>query len=115
VYGHHGAGDAGSFAQLLQGGIGLLGDQFAQLLEGITLEGRRMTASVGLGFNGTRLAIQLQQSADATATDLEAGGNLFLIALPAVVCINDSLTQVVRKWFWHTEYIGMRLFKLKLL
>jgi hypothetical protein len=115
VDGHHGAGDAGQIAQLLQGGIGLLVDQFAQLLERFALEGGGMTASMGLGFYGTRFAIQNQQIGHGLTTDPEAGGNLKLIALPAVVRVNDALTQIVRKWFWHTEYIGMLKIKLKLL
>jgi hypothetical protein len=115
VYGHHGAGDAGSFAQLLQSGIGLSVDQIAQLLERVALVGGRMTAPVGLGFNRTRLAIQHQQFGDGLTTNPEAGSDIELIALPAVVRVNDSLTQVVRKWFWHTEYIGMLVRKLKML
>lgn len=93
--GHHGAGDAGQIAQLLQGGIGLFVDQFAQLLERLALEGWRMPASVRLGFNRTRFAVQNQQISHGLATDPEAGGNFKLIVLPAVVRVNDALTQVV--------------------
>jgi hypothetical protein len=95
MHGNHGAGDAGQIAQLLQRGIGLSIDQVAQLLKRFALKSRRMSAPVRLGFDGTRLAIQHQQVGYALATDPEAGGNLSLIALPAVVRVNDPLTQVV--------------------
>jgi hypothetical protein len=61
---HEAAIDVQALAQLFEGGIGLLVDEFAELLELVGVESRKSSAAMGLGFNRAGFATALQQSHD---------------------------------------------------
>ena len=66
--GRQGAGEAAPFLQLIQGGIGMLGDQHRQSYLFGETEDRPRPAAVGLGGQGAGVATPLEQSGDERDT-----------------------------------------------
>ena len=69
--GRQGAGEAAPLLQLVQGGIGMLGDQHRQSYLFGETEDRPRPAAVGLGGQGAGVPTPLEESGDERDTDAE--------------------------------------------
>jgi len=81
---------------LLQGGVGLLTDQFLEALPIIRTQGRGRASSVGLGVQRVGDAASLEQAEDEGEADAEPSGDLALGALTMIDRRRDPLAKILR-------------------
>src|SRR5271166_1770093 len=94
--GRQGAGEAAPLLQLVQGGIGMLGDQHRQSYLFGETEDRPRPAAVGLGGQGAGVPTPLEQSGDERDTDAESLGDLTLGAFALIDRRRNTLPEIHR-------------------
>src|SRR6202041_756456 len=85
-------GSAQAVAQLGQGSVGLLGDEYQQAVTVLRGQLERRTTTMRLGVEGAGLATALQQSADPSRGDAEKVGDLLAGAAALVAGTDHALT-----------------------
>ena len=93
------AWDTQLLGQLIERGVGLQADQFAELLLVRRVERRGMAATVGLGGDRAGLTTPAEPAAERRETDAEASRELTLRTLVAIDGSDDALTEVYRIGF----------------
>ena len=83
-------------SQLLQGGVGLLADQFGEALLLVGAQGRGRATAVRLGVQGAGLAAAPEQAEDEGEADAEPSGDLALGALAMIDGRRDPLAKILR-------------------
>jgi hypothetical protein len=80
-------------AELLQGEVGLLGQELADLVVALRWDGRALATGVGAGLQGAGLLAQVQEVVDGVDGDAEEAGHLGGGADAAVDGIDDALAE----------------------
>jgi hypothetical protein len=90
------ASEAAPLAQLLQGGVGLLADQFREASPVVRPQGKGRATPVRLRVQGAGVAASLEQADDEREVDAEPSGDLALGALMMINCGRNPLAQILR-------------------
>jgi hypothetical protein len=81
---------------LLQGGVGLVADQFREALLVVRPQTRRRATAVRLGVQSAGAAAPLEQADDEREADAEPSGDLTLGALTVIDGRRDPLAKILR-------------------